>query len=112
MKNNIKTHLFVLLHAMPLGFSFMEMLIVLAIIAILTSVSWPMLRHGVDQSDAMLLQSQLRQAIQQGKAWARIYQAPVALCKSADQQSCVGDWAAGWLIFRDENKDGMIQNQN
>ena len=35
---------------------------------------------------------------------------PVVLCKSADGMSCTaaGSWAQGWIIFRDDNNDAIL----
>ncbi len=96
------------------GFTLLESLIVLAIIAIFAVVSLPLLHHLYDYANSQLLQSQLLRTLQFARQEAQVRQMPVAFCNSDNSTACSGNWKDSkkdtQLIFVDQNQDGILNN--
>ncbi|OGT41992.1 MAG: hypothetical protein A3F42_04305 [Gammaproteobacteria bacterium RIFCSPHIGHO2_12_FULL_37_34] len=92
------------------GFSFFEILIVLTIIAVFTTISLPLLKRVYDHANGKILQTQLLHSIQFAREEAQIRHMPVALCQSKNNLDCSGNWLDGQLVFVDENKDGVVNS--
>lgn len=93
------------------GFTLIELLIVVALVALLTSLAVPSFRtffvkRSVDAAaDAMVtdLRYTRSEAIKRS--------ARVTLCQSANGTSCAGTgggWIDGWIIFIDADGDGAV----
>lgn len=93
-----------------IGFSLFESLIVLAIVSVFATISLPLLKRIYNYANEKILQSQLLHTIQFARQEAQIRQLPVALCQSSDNVECSGNWLDGQLVFVDENKDGMVND--
>ncbi len=91
------------------GFSLIELLIAVAVAAVLGTVALPGLRAWVQdarqasRTTAFVVSAQLAR----GEALRRMN--PVTLCASADGRRCASDYAAGWIVFEDANSDGQHQ---
>lgn len=93
------------------AFSFIEILIVLSITAILSVMSFPFLRNTLSNFEQHLLQTQLLHAITFARQSARTLRLPVMLCKSNNQHNCAGNWIDGQLIYVDKYGDGMMHSE-
>jgi type IV fimbrial biogenesis protein FimT len=99
------------------GVTLAELLIVIAIVAILAGVGVPALRDLVLSNRQAAAVNELITALQMARSHAvtrgegRDVYAPgitpsVVVCASDDGQSCDGAWQDGWIIFRDPDGDG------
>ncbi|TDM09177.1 MAG: hypothetical protein C4K60_07640 [Ideonella sp. MAG2] len=99
------------------GMSLVELLVGLAVAAILTLQSLPALRHWIDhravQDHAELLRSSLRLA----RAQAMRRDSEVTVCAlvpglAAEQPACARDskdWSSGWVVFVDAGQRGQLE---
>jgi type IV fimbrial biogenesis protein FimT len=94
------------------AFTLLEMLITLSISVILMTLSFPSLKQIYEKSQDDQFLTQLLQTIELAKFEAQTKHIPVSLCKSKNQQSCNdGDWKEGYLIFFDEQEDGIVRDE-
>ena len=90
------------------GVTLIELMVVVAIVAVLAGAAVPSLAHLVDgmRRDAMsnealaFLWLARSESIQRG--------VPTVVCPSSDGHQCdeAGNWAGGWMVFADTNADG------
>src|SRR3990167_2118824 len=86
------------------AFSLLEMLIVLAIVAILATISVPTLRYFSDHTQGVVVQTQLLNMIQYARQTAKAMHLPIYLCSSNDAITCADDGAQGLWIVRSQTE--------
>ncbi|MCC5869836.1 MAG: GspH/FimT family pseudopilin [Gammaproteobacteria bacterium] len=88
-----------------LGFTLIELMIAIAVLAILVTVALPSFRTVIEGNRAATLANEVITALSYARAEAIRRGAPVTLCASADQASCANstDWAAGWILVDESN---------
>ncbi len=92
------------------GVTLLELLVTLAIIAILTTSVVPAL-HTLVMSNRMNTQlNELLTALQGARSQAITRQQHVVLCPSANQTSCLSSsaWQTGWIVFADRNANKQL----
>ncbi len=80
------------------GFTLLELLIVLALIAILARVAVPALEELLERNQRQVAFNQLARALHNARAYAVTHRVTVELCGSRDGLSCHNDWSQGWLL--------------
>lgn len=92
------------------GFSLVELIIVLAIIAITLNVALPPFKSAVDRGRLAEAVSLFVGALHYARDSAVIGRELVSVC--AGQVSCTGsqNWQSDLLIFNDQNKNGQFDN--
>lgn len=93
------------------AYTFLEALIVLFIISILAALSFPSLHSFFNREYDKTIQLQLLRSIQLARQEAIAQHVLVSLCKSKNGLTCSGDWSDGYLVFNDENKDGIVHDK-
>ena len=85
------------------GFTLVELVIVVAILAILLAVAVPALAPLVERHRAGTAMTALSTQMQLTRMAAITYRRPAVLCPSRDGSACDGgtDWGVGWLLFLD-----------
>lgn len=100
-----------------LGFSLIELLITLSIAIILFAVAIPLFKFFFIKSTDQVMSLQLFRAINLARSEALASGQSVTLCKSANQQTCIGEWKEGYLIhsgnkilyvFHTATNDGIL----
>ncbi len=93
------------------GFTMLELLITMAIIAILAGIAAPSYNGMIARNKVNSMRENLANALQYARSEAIKRKVDVIVCASADQSSCNGgtDWHQGWVIFADDNGDDSLQ---
>ena len=94
------------------AYSFIEMLTVLVIIAIVASLSLPSFNEFWQRDHDAEIKLQVLNALQLAREAAQINSTSVAVCKSTDLIHCGGQWREGVLIFVNAAEDGVLNNKN
>jgi len=91
----------------PRGFTLVELLMTLAVLAILTACAAPAFGNLISSTGARASRSNLIAALNTARIFAASKTAQVVVCPSADGQYCghTTEWQHGWLIFIDANRD-------
>ncbi|MGB5325826.1 MAG: GspH/FimT family protein [Pseudomonadales bacterium] len=89
------------------GYSLLELLITLLLVAIIASFATPTLRTFVDSARADAFQESLRKAIYRTRSTAIFNKKIVSLCPYSED-GCGTNWEDGLMIFTDENNNGKI----
>ncbi len=97
---------------LQVGFTLLELMITLAIAAILLSVGVPSFRTLIKDSHLTTANNDLVTAFNVARSEAVKRGLRVTVCKSANQTSCAtsNNWDQGWLVFTDENNNGIYNS--
>jgi type IV fimbrial biogenesis protein FimT len=89
------------------GFTIVELMFVLAIIAVLCAVSLPSIGAMLSGGQSRSAQNSLITALNLARSTAISHQADVVMCPSSDAKHCTQDfwWHSGWIVFQDLNHD-------
>ena len=90
------------------GFTLIELMMTLAVIAILLAVAAPAFGGLIQSTQAQSSRSALVTALNTARIFAVSKTANVVVCPSNDQRYCghTTEWQHGWLIFIDADRDG------
>lgn len=93
------------------GFTLIEMIITLAIAAILLAVAVPSLRESMQKNRTTAASNELTGSMNVARSESVKRGTRVVVCKSANNADCVTSNAAGyeqgWIIFVDSNNDAV-----
>jgi len=92
------------------GFTLIELMVTIAVVAILLTVGVPSFR-SLTQNNRMATQAnELMAALTLARSEAVKRGASVTVCSSTDQASCAGsnNWATGWIVFADSDADATV----
>lgn len=97
-------------HSGVRGFTLLELLVTIAVAAILLGIAVPSYRSMVQQNTMASVANDLVGDLNYARSQAVTRGQPVYLCKSADQSTCTnaGDWSQGWIVYS-PNPDGGAQ---
>lgn len=93
------------------GFTMVELMIVIAIAAILMMLAVPSYQGFIKRNNVQSLQSRIAAAVVTARSEAASRNGVATLCASADGDICGGDWGDGWIVFLD-NGEGSASAQN
>ncbi len=85
------------------GFTLIELMVTLAVAAILLTVGVPSFRATVENNRLTIAANELVSALNLARSEAIKRGVRVTVCKSADGATCTtsGDWEKGWIVFTD-----------
>ena len=92
------------------GFTLIEIMIAVAVLAVLLAIALPSYSSAVHRADSNKLLTALVGSITQARGAAMNYDSDALLCPSHDGASCSGatEWHYGWLVGVDRNGDNSI----
>ena len=87
------------------GFTLVELLVALAIVAVALTVAIPAFSHGREAARAISAEARLLASLQQALQRAAATGKRAVLCPSTDGRHCRSspDWSLGWIAFLDED---------
>lgn len=90
------------------GFTLLEMVVTVAVLAILVGVGVPALSELTSRVRTTNTLHLVSGALATARIEAIRRNAPVSVCPSRDGLNCTGDtdWAAGWIVFADPARRG------
>jgi Tfp pilus assembly protein FimT len=91
------------------AYSFLELLIILSLLTITAMITFVSLKNFWDSSTEKLFRGQLLRAIETARSEAITRGQSIGLCASENQQSCIGAWEQGQIIFI-EDKNSQSKN--
>lgn len=92
------------------GFTLLELMVTIAIAAILLTLALPSFQGTLRSNRLATTTNQFNAAIALARSEAIKTTLAAGLCPSADGVACGADWNAGWLVWRDTNRDGNLAN--
>jgi len=88
------------------GFTILELMIAVALLAIFLALALPSFRAAIQNNRLAAQSNDLITALQMARSEAIKRSAPVSLCASSDQATCSGSWADGWIVYVDAEVGG------
>jgi type IV fimbrial biogenesis protein FimT len=83
-------------------------MIAVALVVVLMVLAVPSFQGVIRTSRATALTNELITALSQARSEAIKRGIPVAVCASSDQASCAGGWQDGWIVFADDDGNGVV----
>ena len=93
------------------GFTLIEAVVTIAVLGILLSIAIPSFSKMIERNRIASGTNEFRTALMLARSEAVTRSIPMTICVSDDGSSCnstLKDYAKGWIIFSDCNKDGSI----
>lgn len=93
------------------GFTLIELMVTLAVVAIVATIAVPMMSDVITRSRTTAAFNELQGLVGYARSEsAKLPGGAVFLCSSNNGTACTGevDWSTGWLIARDANGDGSF----
>lgn len=88
------------------GFSLIEVMIVIAVLAILIGIALPSFRAAIQNNRITAQANELVTAFHLARSEALKRNRPVVLCASNNGSACAGGWANGWIVAEDNAAPG------
>jgi type IV fimbrial biogenesis protein FimT len=91
------------------GFTLTELMVALAVVAILVGIATPTYRQFSANSRTVATTNSLVGALAVARSEALRRATPVTVCASTDLQACnTSDWSNGWIVFTDSGVAGTV----
>lgn len=84
-----------------------ELMITIAIVAILLAVAFPSFQGSLRSNRLATASNELMASLSLARSEAIRNPAGAAICTSLDGAICGGDWNDGWIVWIDEDDDGV-----
>ena len=94
------------------GMTLIELMMAIAVLGILVAIAVPSFRSITASSRTVAATNDLVSALNLARSEALTRSVNAVVCTSSDQATCSGstDWADGWIVFSDRNRNGAVNN--
>ncbi|MFT6217459.1 MAG: type IV fimbrial biogenesis protein FimT [Cycloclasticus pugetii] len=92
----------------PQGFTLIELIITIAIAGILLAIGAPNFNSFLQNNRLTTQINELVTSINLARSEAIKRGFSSTICKSNTGSSCAGNWTDGWVVFDDQNADGVV----
>jgi type IV fimbrial biogenesis protein FimT len=90
------------------GFTLIELMIVLLIVAVVSALGGPALNETVKRNRLRVQADRILTTLNLARSEAVKRNQSVSICSSSDGAACSGDWEDGWIIFSNSNGDSTV----
>lgn len=90
----------------PRGMHLVELLAVVAVMAVLLAAGWPSLQSLLLRQRADALQLSLHAGLSSARSEALRRRELIGVCASDDGLHCISDWSIGWIVYRSGTRRG------
>jgi type IV fimbrial biogenesis protein FimT len=88
------------------GFTFIELMITIAVLAVIAALAAPNFRDTLERNRVQASIQDVSAALRYARSEAIKRNGRVTICASSDQATCTGSWNQGWIIFQDVDAAG------
>ena len=92
------------------GFTVIEVMITLAVAAVLLTLAAPAFMDLIAKNRLRSEVYALRGLLMEARSEALTERNNVTVCRSSDGLECTGDWSDGYIAFFDNNSDGVVDD--
>jgi len=89
------------------GFTLIELLITIVVSTILVALAVPAFHNFVQNNRITAQVNELVTALTLVRSEAIKRKQTVSICSSSNTTSCTGNWDQGWIVFVDDNSNGI-----
>lgn len=97
----------------PAGFGLIELMVTIAIVAILTAIALPSYQQSIKLNRVATDTNDFLSAINTARSEAVSRGRPITVCASTNGTACDGtgtaDWSNGWIVFTDYGTTGVVE---
>lgn len=97
------------LRARPKGFTLVELMVTIAIVAILSAIALPSFSTAIRSSRLASTTNEFIAAVSLARSEAAKSNRTARICASSNGTSCGSDWSQGWIVWADANSNGTPQ---
>lgn len=90
------------------GFTLVELMVVLLLLAILGNLAMPALAELIARNRQQALLRQILGDLQHARSQAILQRRTIEVCASGDTKSCSTNWAVGWIV-RSQGENRILQ---
>ena len=86
------------------GFTLIELMVLLALLSIVTSMALPSFKQLIIKQQQLALSSEITRSLAFARAEAVLNRQKIAVCGSTDGINCSTQWQHGWRVFNMNSK--------
>lgn len=96
------------MHRSQRGFTMVELMTTVAILAVITAIAVPSLRGFIQRSNAAAAANTMLTSFALARSEAVRGNTRVSVCGSKTGEDCDGDWTGGWIVFLDGSQPAQF----
>ena len=100
------------------GFTLVELMIVMSVLAILISLAVPSFQNLISKNQLIATNNDLLTALTLARQSSITFSKDVYLCELLDEKTCNeerpfdADWTKGWMMFVDNNQNAVLDDED